>query len=356
MPKNVIHVLSSFKVGGAERLVLDLAQVQTSEGDRVAVFSCNSAQDPLFGEFANIDVEGLLSTGKRLSDYQAIWQRFKSGKNSVLHIHSPAALRYLGPLLPFLKIQGVSLVYTRHGVAPLEKWSWSLVHAWARLFMDTATFVSDVGLEVFYERFNWRWSMLMTVSNGVFVPKDFNQEAFDGRPIKIGSVGRMVELKAQSHLVQVLADIQKEKPVLQLQLHFFGDGPERKSLITQAERLLKKGTAEFHGMQLNREKVYGDIDLLVVCSEQEGLSLAIMEAMARGIPVVATAVGDSPKLVVDGQTGYLYDYADLPALKSRLMGLLEAPGQIRLLGDGAREHIREQYSLQKTNRQYQSVY
>lgn len=356
MPKNVVHVLSSFKVGGAERLVLDLAQVQSLEDDKVAVFSCRAAQDALFEEFEHLAVEGMVSSGKRFQDYRALWSWFPSTGGHVLHIHSPAALRYLAPLLPLLKLKGVSLIYTRHGVAPLESKAWGRVHAWARLFVDATTFVSRVGLEVFHKRFAWPRRMLMPVSNGVFVPDLKPRETGEGGLVRIGSVGRMVTLKAQSHLIQVLSQIQQESPNLRFEVHFFGDGPELNALQSEAGQLLEDGTSVFHGMQLDREKVYGKLDLLVVCSEQEGLSLAIMEAMARGVPVVATDVGDSPKLVLNEQTGLLYEYADLSALRAALESLLHKPDRIKELGLAARQHILEHYSLQKTNADYQSLY
>ena len=194
--------------------------------------------------------------------------------------------------------------------------------------------------------------MLTTISNGIYVPDASPPHVKD--VLRIGSVGRMVELKGQSHLIDVLHRLE-EKGFDQIEVHFFGDGPEREALHSAASGL-KRITCTFHGMELDREKVYGSFDLLVVCSEQEGLSLAIMEAMARGRPAVATSVGDSPRLVIDGVTGYLYDYGDRDALEGHLLSLKQDGDLLERLGQQARTHIDENFSLESTDAAYQQVY
>lgn len=346
-----MHVLSSLQIGGAERFVLDLSQVQQRLGHEITVFSCGDENDPLLAEADKLNIPAWVSANNRWQEYRRV-MRFFSRDGGVFQIHSPAALRYFLPVLPLLRLKNVRIVYTRHGLNPLVDPAWVRIHRVARPFVHCVTFVSAAGLEVFHERFGWPRKMLTTISNGIYVPDAAPPHVKD--VLRIGSVGRMVELKGQSHLIDVLHRLE-EKGFDQIEVHFFGDGPEREALHSAASGL-KRITCTFHGMELDREKVYGSFDLLVVCSEQEGLSLAIMEAMARGRPAVATSVGDSPRLVIDGVTGYLYDYGDRDALEGHLLSLKQDGDLLERLGQQARTHIDENFSLESTDAAYQQVY
>ncbi|KZY34450.1 hypothetical protein A3752_06275 [Oleiphilus sp. HI0081] len=350
----VLHVLSSLKVGGAERFVLDLSAVQEQAGDHVEVFSCSSEECALDTEASKQSLNCILSSGDRFRDYKAVWHYFRTkSSKSVLHIHSPFGLRFFVPLLPFLFLLGVRIVYTRHGIAPLASKKWRLIHRFANLFVSWVTFVSDAGKKAFYNTHGWKESKLVTISNGVFVPLQVAN--IESTKLRIGSVGRMVALKGQKGLINAVSRLDatlREK----IEIHFFGDGPERSKLEALALEALNDGQCIFHGMELDRDKVYGSFDVLAVCSEQEGLSLAIMEAMARRIPVIATNVGDSPKLVLDDQTGFLYEYADVENLTKLITQLCEDDELRRSLGEKAREHMIENFSLESANEEYQKCY
>lgn len=349
----VMHVLSSLRVGGAERFVLDLLTIQKEAGDDVVVFSCSPEYTPLQEEAEKNHVNCLLSTEARWADYKTVWNFFRKGhSNKVIHFHSPFGLRFFLPLLPLFRLAGINLVYTRHGIAPLASNKWKLIHRWARPFVSHVSFVSDAGKQVFSKTHGWSERVLSTISNGVYVPKDFIKPTSD--KIRLGSVGRMVALKGQSDLIQTVSCLDDAERA-NLELHFFGDGPERQVLEEQAKQLAE-GQAIFHGMELDRDKVYSQIDILVVCSEQEGLSLVIMEAMARGIPVIATRVGDSPKLVINEQTGFLYDYSDISKLTEHLVTLCGSPELREKLGKQARQHMIDHFSLEHANDQYQACY
>jgi glycosyltransferase involved in cell wall biosynthesis len=165
----------------------------------------------------------------------------------------------------------------------------------------------------------------------------------------------MVGLKGQVHMIESVSQLDD---VLRksVEIHFFGDGPELSTLKSLVEEKSIAEQTVFHGMELNRDKVFNCIDILVVCSEQEGLSLAIMEAMARSIPVIATNVGDTPKLVLNEQTGYLYEYGGVDELISYLTELCSDKDTQKRLGMNARAHMIEGFSLEKANDTYQSCY
>jgi len=155
-------------------------------------------------------------------------------------------------------------------------------------------------------------------------------------------VGRLVALKGQRDVIDAVARLRLAPAV---ELHFFGDGPERDALHAHAAALIP-GQAVFHGAVVDREQIYGSIDLLVVASRMEGLSLVIMEAMARQIPVIATAVGGNSRLVVAGKTGILVAYGDADALSAALQTLASDRVQRDRLAAAGRQHIAQNYSLE----------
>jgi glycosyltransferase involved in cell wall biosynthesis len=130
-----------------------------------------------------------------------------------------------------------------------------------------------------------------------------------------------------------------------------GDGPDRTAVAAElgdAGELL--GERDDVAEQLARA------DVFVLSSRSEGLPMAILEAMAAGLPVVATAVGGIPELVADGETGLLVPPGDADALAEALRRLVADPELRRRLGDAARTRVEERFSLAATRRAHVELY
>ena len=98
------------------------------------------------------------------------------------------------------------------------------------------------------------------------------------------------------------------------------------------------------------------MDVFVLSSSMEGLPLAVLEAMAAGLPVVATAVGGLPNLIDDGKTGFLVPSGDENAMRARLRALRADPALARAVGERGRRLVRERYSREQMVRRYLSLY
>jgi glycosyltransferase involved in cell wall biosynthesis len=107
---------------------------------------------------------------------------------------------------------------------------------------------------------------------------------------------------------------------------------------------------------MDREIIYASIDVLAVASRMEGLSLVIMEAMARAIPVVATEVGGNSRLVSTERTGLSVPYADSAAMASALRRLLTDPDLASKLGAAGRRHVESRYSLESAQQKLLELY
>jgi glycosyltransferase involved in cell wall biosynthesis len=345
----IVHAVSSLEIGGAERLVVDLARLQRRQGLAAAILNFSDATDDLCEEAraAGVDVVALgrgASTPQRL---RKISSCLRSAAPSALHIHSPWCLRGLAPVLPFF---AGSVVYTRHGAHAYDSWSWKALHAWTHRFTDHVTFVSAESLEVHRRAYGGTRVPLHVLEFGVDtdVPKHVRPTA---SRIRIGNVGRLVELKGQRHLVDAVALLD----IPNVELHIFGDGPERAALEQHAARVLP-GRLFLHGAVMDRDRIYEHIDVLAVASRMEGLSLVIMEAMAREIPVVATDVGGNPRLVVAGETGLLVPHADTKAMAAALRLLATDPALGPRYASAARALVVGRHSLEAVSRKLLDLY
>lgn len=322
------------------------------------IVSFGQQGDTLNGETTKLDIPFTLidKSYTRRQRLMAIIKLLAQNRTAILHIHSPAALKQLAPCLFLTRLYHQQVIYTRHGCAPLAKLSWRITHAVARPFIDRVTFVSKAGLDAFLLNYPWPQDKLKVIENGVFVPET-NAEpiAPNNGKFRLGSVGRMVALKGQKHLLQAMLEIRNSGQTL-ADIHFFGSGEEQANLENFCQQNQLQENVHFHGVVYDREEVYKHIDLLVVCSESEGLSLAIMEAMARGIPVVATDVGGNPQLVLNKETGILVPYNSVDDLKIAILELQKNKALYQQMSENAKAFIFNHYSLNKTLQQYGQCY
>jgi L-malate glycosyltransferase len=344
----VIHVVSSLCIGGAERFVVDLSRLQRREGLAPAILNFSNAADELCEEAvaAGIEVVALERTASLTQRMRKLVDCLRSPQPSALHVHSPWCLRALAPVLPFYS---GTVTYTRHGANAYDSWGWKVLHAWIHRFTDHVTFVSSEALEVHRRTYRPKRVPLHVLEFGVdtVVAKRARPP---GTRLRIGNVGRLVELKGQRHLVDAVALLGPD-----VELHIFGDGPERASLERQAAEVLP-GRLFLHGAVMDRNKIYEHIDVLAVASRTEGLSLVIMEAMAREIPVVATDVGGNPRLVVPDETGVLVPFADPAAMAEALRLLATDPVRAKRYGAAARALVVDRYSLEAVSRKLLALY
>ena len=110
------------------------------------------------------------------------------------------------------------------------------------------------------------------------------------------------------------------------------------------------------GRREDMTSLYASLDVMVSSSRQEGLPLAVLEGMASGLALVATAVGEVPKVVVDGRTGLLVPAQDVGSLAAGILELLHNPEKRKRLGGAARQLIEEEYSAARMAADYLRVY
>jgi sugar transferase (PEP-CTERM/EpsH1 system associated) len=164
-----------------------------------------------------------------------------------------------------------------------------------------------------------------------------------------GIVGRLDPIKDHLTLFRAFDMLKARHPKSFLVV--VGDGPERGRL----ERAAGEGVI-FLGNRQDVTKLMGALDVFVLPSLNEGISNTILEAMASGLPVVATAVGGNPELVVDGCTGTLFPVGDAERLAGCLASYAEEPAMGLAQGEAGRCRVVEQFSIEAMVRGYEQVW
>ena len=128
------------------------------------------------------------------------------------------------------------------------------------------------------------------------------------------------------------------------------------ALKEQAEQMAIGAHIHFLGMRQDVPRLLSVLDAFVLPSLSEGLSLALLEAMASGKPVVATRVGGNPEVVEDGQTGFLVQPEDARDLAADLVKLLSDPGMMQQFGLQGVERVRQHFSIGQMVDRYRDLY
>lgn len=177
----------------------------------------------------------------------------------------------------------------------------------------------------------------------------FQQDA-----VVIGTVSRLERQKGTAHLISALARIHHECPGARLLL--VGDGSMRRDLERLAVSLGVRDKVVFTGALLDPGDALECMDMFALPSFREALPMAVLEAMARAKPVVATAVGGVPEAVVHGETGLLVPPGDDAALASALLTLASDPEKRREMGALGRTRFEASFTADAMARQTLEVY
>jgi glycosyltransferase involved in cell wall biosynthesis len=171
----------------------------------------------------------------------------------------------------------------------------------------------------------------------------------------VGMVATMkFEIKGHRFFIEASKKVITKFPNVQFVL--VGDGPLRKQFENMAEELGVKQNLHFLGKKHGIPHILSSLDISVLCSTSEGFSNVILESMAAGKPVVASNVGGSPEMVIDGQTGYLVPSADSDALAKAIMKLLNDPIKAKDMGVWGKRMVEEKFSIEKMVKSYEGIY
>jgi len=373
-PPLIVHIIYSLGTGGLENGLVNIINRSPPARYRHAIV-CLTDSGPFAERITgpNVSIHAL---GKRPGHdwgmYWRLWRLLRRLRPAVVHTRNLAALEthILGLVMPGVKrvhgehgrdisdIDGTNPTYRR-----LRRWLSPLIHHFITVSRDLeAWLVRDVGIAE---------GKVTQIYNGVdaqrFALRDRNPRAQPPDPataahtqagLAIGTVGRLASVKNQQQIIRALAHIFAQCPQRRQQLRCIvvGDGPERAALEAEAFARGVAGQIEFRGDCSDIPAQLAQMDVFVLPSLNEGISNTVLEAMASGLPVVATRVGGNPELVQDGVSGILVPVGDAEALGEAIMALLDDPATRRAYGTAAQARIQREFDWDNTVREYLGVY
>jgi phosphatidylinositol alpha-1,6-mannosyltransferase len=189
------------------------------------------------------------------------------------------------------------------------------------------------------------------VDSAVFQPAAIR----DGGPLRLICVARLIERKGQQHLIEAVRRLVAEGIIVTLDL--VGTGDAQSALQAQA---VAAGVAEYIYFcgYMPREKIaarYADAHVFVLPSYNEGMSVATLEALAAGLPVVVSRTGGTAELVAEGVNGLTFNWADLDALVEHLRTLAADRGLVRRMGRASRARA-ELFSWESATERYLNMF
>lgn len=368
-PLHVAHVVLSLDVGGLERIVLDLVRKGPEFGQKVSVI-CLERPGTLARQVEELGAQIICldkPPGRRPETVGRARDALIRLRPDVVHSHQIGALYYTGPAA---ESTGIPLIVHTEHINQVTKYPalqdrlrirllwWMAGRRAARFFCvskDIADEVTSYGI--------------LPRNRVCVMPNGIDTAQFRGREgaialredlgiaqdaTVVGTVGRINEVKCQDRLIRAFRLVCERFPKARLLL--VGDGPKMSDLRKLTEELKLEKFVHFAGYQPKPEKFMQIMDVFALTSRSEGMPLAILEAWAAGLPVVATRVGGIPQMIEHGRTGMLVDPGDEAALTAALQDLIAEPAMARSLGSAARQLAESRFDTRQMAGNYDRHY
>lgn len=363
MSRTILHFTDSDQFGGTERALLQvLAGLDRSRWRPVLLHRPESGLAPLLQEARHLGVE--LRTVPQLRGAQgwarlpALVQQIRRERAAVFHAHLTWPLACRMGLLGAALARVPAVVATAQLFVDLPPSGWTTMqHRVVSACVDRYLAVSRQVAAQLRERFGVRADKITQVPNAV---------ALDRFPRAVSPAPARPTDPAVPHTVLTVARLDPQKGLHDLvaaaalvpeaRVMVVGEGPERPALETEIARLGLGDRVHLLGFRSDVPDLLAASDLFVLPSLFEGLPLSILEAMAAGKPVVATAIGGNDEAVVDGATGLLVPPGDPQALADAIRALLRDPERRRRLGEAGRRRAEAEFSATAMVRRIAAIY
>lgn len=347
----VIHVSLGLHLGGMEKLLVEFAK----HADRNR-FSLHFISLTTRGQVAEeIERAGWSVTtmgesqGVRMTLPLRLRGLFRDLDGDVVHTHNTRPLLYSAPAA---RLAGVgAVVHTRHGQRLGASRRQTALFNLACRWVDRVVSVSSDSTELARAQ-GIAPRRLLTVPNGIDLASlPFREHRANGPVVFVGRLSPEKNVDILLHAIALLRERGSNPSVI-----LAGDGPERARLESLRATLRLTDNVHFIGAISDVPALLNSAGILVLPSRSEGISLALLEAMACGVPVLATRVGGSVEVIEDGVSGSLVASDDPEALADAVDRLLSDPAHARALAAAGRDRVERHFNVRDMVRRYESLY
>jgi len=347
----VVHVTQYLDMGGQEKLLVEFAR----HADRSRFdlhFVCLSNKGPLANEIEKLGwpVTAFNSpSGFTPGLIPRLALFFRRQSANVVHTHESRPLVYAAPAARLACVKRV--IHTRHGRSsdstPRQIYLTNLAARCVDFYVSVSEDCTRLTLAE-----GLKWTRLETIRNGIDIERFSFVGPTPGGPAVI--VARLNPEKDIATLLQATALVAREDPNYRLKI--IGDGPQRGDLEKLKDELGLRNVVAFLGMRDDIPTLMGTASVVVLSSVSEGISLTLLEAMARGLPVVATKVGGTPEIVSHGLTGLLVPPSAPRMMADALLELRRDPLRSRQMGVAGRKRVEEFFDIRRMVARYEEIY
>lgn len=368
----IVHVVYGFRVGGLENGVVNLINRLPHAHYRHVVVALTDCCPTFCERVSRADVEFISlhkPPGHGYRQFGALYCLFRRLRPQVVHTRNLAALE---SQLPATLARVPVRVHGEHGWDVSDpggrKRRYRLARRLYRPFVSRYVALSGDLARYLEEGVGVPGGRVERICNGVdtarFHPAAHGRELLAGSPFNdsrlfvIGTVGRLQTVKDQILLARAFVRLRREQPALsaRARLLIVGEGPLRSGIETILAEAGLGAEAWLAGERADTPEVMRALDLFVLPSQAEGISNTILEAMASGLPVLATAVGGNAELVDAGVTGTLVPAGDESAMSAALAAALGDLPRLQEQGRAGRARAEAQFSLDGMVGRYHRMY
>jgi glycosyltransferase involved in cell wall biosynthesis len=356
--------LFSYQFGGSERVAVDLALEFKRRGYQVVCFAYHDSDGPMREELEragirclDLNYQKFRGVFRRVLYYWKFWRMLRKERIRALHVHHHGAMILCG--IP-ARLAGINrVVMTEHGLqALLERPDARRLTVRYGRYVRDITVVEPSQFEYFHKELGFPVEKLHCIANGVRVPTrtpalvEHRRREFGLDPdvFAFFFVGRLNPVKDLGTMLDAFARLPADGS-FRARLYLVGDGPERAMLEARRDALGLADRVTFLGARSDVSEVLMAADAFVMSSKSEGLPMALLEAMAVGVPCIATAVGGIADLFGDDR-GLLVPAQDALALAEAMAAIARSPELRQRLVTNAAANLVRNYTLDAIANRY----
>jgi glycosyltransferase involved in cell wall biosynthesis len=362
----VLHLISSGGMYGAESVVATLASNLQNRGEDTIVGIFDNAHRPKNDasdriEKAGVKVIRIPCSGRadRLT-VRAIRELIRTEQIDILHSHG-----YKADIYGYLATRRlrIPIIATRHNQRGLRHTLAIRLYEFLDILFlrrfNTVAAVSDLIAEELLKA-GIAPQKVTVIGNGIDVSRfvgaspTLSEELNKGQRLLIGTAGRLISQKGMEYFLMAASEVLKKFPTLLFGI--VGEGPHRPALERSMKDLGIERNVIFTGPRSDMPNVYASFDVFVLPSLEEGMPMTVLEALASGLPVIATKVGAVARLVFPNQTGILVQPREAAGLAAALISLI-GDTELRVrLGENGRSLVQNEYSSSVMSQRYLRLY
>ncbi len=360
----ILHMISSGGMYGAEAVILNMSRTLNEGPHRSLLGVFSNSSNPNLELHENATKEGIESylipcsgqiDRKAITSIRELIQRTGA---DVVHAHG-----YKADLYAYFasRASGVPLVSTCHNWCDNDRKVFFYGHL-DRVILRSYARVVAVSEDVQQRllKSGVKANKVSIIRNGIDLrPFDRASDVvkdelgWSAVPL-VGFVGRLSAEKGVDIFLHAAARVFAHCPDAKFVVA--GDGPDRAALDTLIDELGIRDSVRMLGRRDDMPALYASLDVMVSASRKEGLPIAILEGMASRLPLVATAVGEVPTVILDGVTGVLVPANNPELLAAAIIEQLRDPARRARLGSAARQLIEDEFSAERMTADYLRVY